>query len=183
MGFPDGSVVNSLPAKQQTHIRSLGQEDPLQKEVATHSSVLARRIPWTEEGDRLQSTGSQRAGRGLATKQQQTSPSDPCWHAFPMLRHTVEASPSGSPALQIHVGMLSPCCITPWRPLRVVLRALPVPHGLALWLWCGQPACSLQPVPWLQVVTAPLHPVLWLQVVLSRKSGECGCASSSTLSI
>ena len=47
---------------QGTWVRSLGQEDPLQKEMATHSSILAWRIPWTEEPGGLQSTGLQRVG-------------------------------------------------------------------------------------------------------------------------
>ena len=52
--------VKNLPAMQETRIRSLGQEDPLEKGMATHSSILAWRIPWTEEPGRLQSTGSYR---------------------------------------------------------------------------------------------------------------------------
>ena len=55
-------LVNHLPAVQETQVRSLGQEDPLEKRMATHSSILAWRIPWTEEADGLQSTGSQRVG-------------------------------------------------------------------------------------------------------------------------
>ena len=51
--------VKRLPAMWETWVRSLGQEDPLEKETATHSSVLAWRIPWTEELGGLQSTGSQ----------------------------------------------------------------------------------------------------------------------------
>ena len=51
-----------LPAMWETWVRSLGQEDPLEKEMATHSSVLAWRIPWMEELGGLQSTGSQRVG-------------------------------------------------------------------------------------------------------------------------
>ena len=51
-----------LPGMQKTLVRSLGWEDPLEKEMATHSSTLARRIPWREELGRLQSTGSQRVG-------------------------------------------------------------------------------------------------------------------------
>ena len=47
-------MVKNSPAKQETLVRSLGQEDPLEKEVATHSSILAWRIPWTEEPGRLQ---------------------------------------------------------------------------------------------------------------------------------
>ena len=44
-----GSVVKNLPAKQETWVQSLSQEDPLEEEMATHSSILAWRIPWTEE--------------------------------------------------------------------------------------------------------------------------------------
>ena len=53
---------------QETQVQSLGQEDPLEKEMATHSSVLAWKIPWTEEPGGLQSTGSQRVQHNLAIK-------------------------------------------------------------------------------------------------------------------
>ena len=52
--------VKRLPSVWKTWVRSLGQEDPLEKKMATHSSILAWRIPWTEEPGRLQSTGLQR---------------------------------------------------------------------------------------------------------------------------
>ena len=55
-------LVKRLPAMQDTRVRSLGQEDPLEKEMATHSSILASEIPWTEEAGRLQSMGSQKVG-------------------------------------------------------------------------------------------------------------------------
>ena len=54
--------VKCLPAMQETRVRSLGWEDPLEKEMATHSSILAWKIPWTEEPGGLQSMGSQRVG-------------------------------------------------------------------------------------------------------------------------
>ena len=54
--------VKNKPAVGGTSIRSLGQEDPLEKEMATHASTLAWRTPWTEEPGGLQSTGSQRVG-------------------------------------------------------------------------------------------------------------------------
>ena len=54
--------VKNLPAMQETQVLSLGWEDPLEKGVATHSSILAWRVPWTEEPGRLQSMGSQRVG-------------------------------------------------------------------------------------------------------------------------
>ena len=53
-------TVKRLPAMQETQIRSLDWKDPLEKEIATHSSTLAWKIPWTEEPSRLQSMGSQR---------------------------------------------------------------------------------------------------------------------------
>ena len=55
--------IKHLPAMRETRIRSLGWEDPLEKEMATHSSILAWGIPWTEEPGGLQSTGSQRVGQ------------------------------------------------------------------------------------------------------------------------
>ena len=54
--------LKRLPAMRETWVQSLGGEDPLEKEMATHSSVLAWRIPWTEKPGGLQSTGSQRVG-------------------------------------------------------------------------------------------------------------------------
>ena len=59
--------LKHLPPMQETRVRSLGWEDPLEKEMVTHSSILAWRIPWTEEPGRLQSTGSQRVGHDWAT--------------------------------------------------------------------------------------------------------------------
>ena len=55
-------TVKRLSTMQETRVRSLGREDPLEKEMAIHSSTIAWRIPWTEEPGRLQSMGSQRVG-------------------------------------------------------------------------------------------------------------------------
>ena len=58
-------MVKNLPAmqeRQETQVGSLGQKDPLEKSMATHSSILARRIPWTEKPGGIQSVGSQRVG-------------------------------------------------------------------------------------------------------------------------
>ena len=65
-GFPSGSAVKNPPVMQEmqkTRVQSPGQEDPLEEVMKTHSSILARRIPWTEEPGRLRSIGSQRAGQ------------------------------------------------------------------------------------------------------------------------
>ena len=59
-GLPWYRMVKNLPAMQETQVQSLGWEDPLEKGMAIHSSVLAQRIPWTEEPGELQSMGSQR---------------------------------------------------------------------------------------------------------------------------
>ena len=56
--------MKNPPAMQETGVPSLGQEDPLEESMATHSSILAWRIPWTEEPGGLQSTGSQKVGHG-----------------------------------------------------------------------------------------------------------------------
>ena len=58
----DSSTVKNPPALQESRVHSPGQEDPLEEEMATHSSILAWRIPWTEEPGGLQSMGSQTAG-------------------------------------------------------------------------------------------------------------------------
>ena len=55
-------TVKHLPTMPETRVRSVGREDPLEKKMATHSSSLAWKIPWTEELGRLQSMGSQRVG-------------------------------------------------------------------------------------------------------------------------
>ena len=60
-------MVKHLPTMWKTGVRSLGWEDPLEKEMATHSSILAWKIPWTEEPGRLQFMRLQRVGHDLAT--------------------------------------------------------------------------------------------------------------------
>ena len=59
-------MVKNLPAMRETWVRCLGQEETLEKGMATHYSILAWRIPWTEKFGRLQSTGSQRVGHDWA---------------------------------------------------------------------------------------------------------------------
>ena len=80
-GFPDASVVKNPSASQDMQVWSLGQEDPLGEEIATPSSSLAGKIPWTEEPDGLQSLGSQKVRHDSATK-----------HAFMLCKDTVRTS-------------------------------------------------------------------------------------------
>ena len=61
-------TVKNLPAMQETQLRSLGWKDPLEEEMATHSSILAWRIPWTEEPGRFQPLGLQKLEHDLATE-------------------------------------------------------------------------------------------------------------------
>ena len=67
--------LKRLPAVRETRVWSLGWEDPLEKEMVTHSTILAWRIPWTEKPGRLQSMGSQRVGHDWATSSPSSSPS------------------------------------------------------------------------------------------------------------
>ena len=60
-------MTKNLPEMQETWVQSLDWEDPLEKEMATNFSILAQRIPWTEEPGRLQSIGSKRVGHDLVT--------------------------------------------------------------------------------------------------------------------
>ena len=62
LGFPGGSVVKNLPARHETWVRSLSWEDVLEKEMATHSSILAWEIPWTEEPGGYSPWGPKRVG-------------------------------------------------------------------------------------------------------------------------
>ena len=71
LGCPDGTAVKKPPVKREMWVLFLGWEEPLEKEMATSSSTLAWKIAWTEEPDRLQPMGSQRAGHDLVTEQQQ----------------------------------------------------------------------------------------------------------------
>ena len=66
LSFPHGSLVKNLPAKQETQVQSLGGEDPPEKEMGTHSSILAWKILRTDEPGGLQSMGSQKIWTGLS---------------------------------------------------------------------------------------------------------------------
>ena len=67
MGFPGGQMVKNIPAMQEPRVWFLSGEDPLEKRMPTHSSILAWRISWAEEPGGLQSMGSQRDGHNLVT--------------------------------------------------------------------------------------------------------------------
>ena len=67
-GFPHSSEVKNVPAMQETWVQSLGGEDPLEEGMATHSSIPAWRVPWTEEPGGLRSKGPQRVGHNRVTE-------------------------------------------------------------------------------------------------------------------
>ena len=73
LDFPGGSVVKNIPAKQETWFLSLVWEDFLEKEMETHSSILAWEIPWTEEPGGLHPWSRKRVRQDLETKQQNIS--------------------------------------------------------------------------------------------------------------
>ena len=82
-GFPGGSAVKNLPAMWEMWVQYLGREDPLEEGMETHSSILAWRIPWTEEPGGQQSMVSQRVGRDRATKHRYSTDglfqTERCW--------------------------------------------------------------------------------------------------------
>ena len=71
MGFPGGSVVKNLPANEEMQVGSLSWEDPLEKEMTTHSSIVAWEIPWIGESGGLQSMGSPKSQTQHSVTQQQ----------------------------------------------------------------------------------------------------------------
>ena len=93
MGFPGGSVVKNLPAMQETRVRSLGWVGPVEEGMATHSGMLAWRIPWTEESGGLQSVGHTASDMADVTKQQQQKTNTS--YIFP----SSSVSPAGMEAL------------------------------------------------------------------------------------
>ena len=91
-------MVKNLSAVQETQIRSLGQENPLEKEKATHSSILAWEIPWTEKPGRVQSMGSQRVRHDWATNIHTShAATAKSLQSCPTLHDPIDGSPPGSP--------------------------------------------------------------------------------------
>ena len=76
---------------QQTQVRTLGQEDPLEKELATHSNILTWEIPWTEEPGGLQPMGSQRVGHDWATNTEHSAVPEPWAAAVTDLQHPLSS--------------------------------------------------------------------------------------------
>ena len=97
-----GQSLKRLPAMWETWVRSLGWQDPLQKEMAAHSSILAWRIPWMEEPGGIQSTGSQRVGHNWAT-----SLHFQMWLGFVL---PWQGSQAGSPVWDLNPFLLGEIC-------------------------------------------------------------------------
>ena len=94
-------MVKHLPAKQETQVRSLDWEDPLEKEMAIYSSILAWKIPWMEEPGRLQSMWSQRVGHDFTftfiLSAAATAAAAKSLQSCPTLCNPINGSPAGSP--------------------------------------------------------------------------------------
>ena len=103
MGFPSDSAVKNLPVMQETQVRSLGWENPLREHMATHSSILAWRIPWTEEPGGLQSLGLHRVRHDWSNWAHQfSSVAQSC----PILCDSMDCSPPGFPVHHQTTGLL-----------------------------------------------------------------------------
>ena len=88
-GFPYNSTVKNLPSVQEMRVGFLSGEDPLEKEMATHSSILAWRIPWTEDPGRLQSTGLQRVRHDWAAEHTRQMVSVLIWKKKLLILHQI----------------------------------------------------------------------------------------------
>ena len=126
---------------QETQVWSLGWEDPMEKETETHSSILAWKIPWTEQPGRLQSTGSQRVRHNWAIQQQKCHVGAQCEQALdcskdtpeqkcPVLPYVLAEASVQHPAERIH-GKSSPGW--PWVTLKVQLNLKRDPSGCDEW--------------------------------------------------
>ena len=164
-------TVKNLLAMQETQIWSLGQKDPREKGIATHSSILAWRISWTEEPGRLQFTGSQRVGYGWATK-------------------TVTLSLCSV----VYKNIKSPCCLCVWVAQLCATLCDPIDcsppgssiHGILQagileWVAMSFPRGSSQPRDWTWVsciaggfftvrATREAHCVVHLKLKLSQRT-------------
>ena len=96
-------MVKNLPEMQETQVQTLGWENPLEKGMAIHASILAWRIPWTEESGRLQSTGSQWVGHGWATN---------CYHYSVLV--SIKLHHSVSPPTQVFQLLCSLVSVNLW---------------------------------------------------------------------
>ena len=114
-------MVKRLPAMWETRVRFPGQEDPLEKEMAIYSSILAWKVPWTEEPDRLQSMGSQRVGHDWVTS---LSLSVKEWERFRSARwqcspapHLGLKGPGSRPYQSFSEGPGRSCDLCSWNPV------------------------------------------------------------------
>ena len=92
-GFPGGSAVKNLPGRPETWLQTLGQEDPLEKEMAMHSSILAWEIPWTDEPGRLH-----RVAKSWTQLKRLSMHACTLWSSF-LMSHGSLASPSSNGSL------------------------------------------------------------------------------------
>ena len=117
---------------REAWVRSLGREDPLEKEIATHSSILAWRIPWTEEPGRLQSTGSQRVGHDWATSLSLSLSSYARLYTFPVTYTSATPTLCPDTALLFLSFPLIQLAVLGWLPLSIKALATHLPKCFLL---------------------------------------------------
>ena len=144
-------MVKNLPAMPETWVLSQGWEDPLKKGMATHSSILAWRIPWTEEPGRLQSMGSQRVRHAWTTFIHVTSLHDGKEHQEENIHHCGKEDSGFLRDVSCECGVCSQwremthsplCCSTPFAPPRAFDKGMLLPLQLTSLL----PPLHSQPV-------------------------------------
>ena len=149
MASPMAQTVKRLPAMWETRVRFLGQEDPLEKEMAIHSSTLAWKIPWTEKPDRLQSMGSQRVRHNWTTSVSLSVQFSPSVLSNSLWPHKLQHArpPCPSPTSEVHSNSrplsrwCHPAISSSVIPLSSCLQSLPASESFPmsqLFAWGGQ---------------------------------------------
>ena len=165
IGFPVAQLVQNPPAMQETWVPPLGWEDPLEEGMATHSSILAWRFPWTEEPGGLQSTGSQRVGQDWAAEHRAAftyAKPDRIWKSrditlptnvslvkavvFPVVVYGFESWIIKKAECQ-RIDVFKVCC---WRRPLGSKKIKPVhPKGIPLWIFIGKTDAEVEaPILW-----------------------------------
>ena len=153
-------MVKKLPAMQETQVWSLGREDFLGEGMATHSNILAWRIPWTEEPGRLQSMGSQRVGHNWETNTYRActfSDSTDLWfiRRYSWKNQEVTLETEEEKESRAHMDKLNGSVVTwfTWKnPIINILRYISLSNSKPFWTDCSRFNRITQSMKWLDVI-------------------------------